>query len=384
MKQRLYSRRHDNARVLILSQRAWNREFYMPLVYEFEDVIASVDAVDILAPPFLYGEGPRALAYRASNALRAKYGFTTDPGLPTVSLDRDYDLFFCFLNFAYEVPALRRLEQLRQRCKRAVCMFVEVWSSHVDRYRRSLEILNALEFDHVLVAFSSVLPALRTVVKRPCSFLPHAVDTIRFAPAYPEAERVIDCYSMGRRSEVTHRALMDAASKGEFFYFFDSAARSKWLNCFDHRQLTASLLQRTRFLLASRPSLRTDQPIGSDEALPARLFEGAASGAVLMGEPPYGDDFDAHFNWPDAVIEAPFDSPDIRALLADLAAQPERMARLRQTNIAQCLQRHDWAYRWANILSLAGLNSLPALQARREQLRQLAQALTQGAVPALQ
>ena len=180
MKQRQCCDLSGDARTLILSQRAWNKLFYIPLVYEFEDLIASVDSAHIVAPPFLHTGRMDAMLYRGSNFLRARYGRMTDPGIPTIELERDYDLFFCLLNFAYEVPSFRRLEKLRSRAKHAVCMFVEVWSSHAEQYRRSLELLNELEFDHVFVNLSACLPAVRKVLRRPCSFLPLAVDARRF------------------------------------------------------------------------------------------------------------------------------------------------------------------------------------------------------------
>jgi hypothetical protein len=376
MKQRQCCDLSGDARTLILSQRAWNKLFYIPLVYEFEDLIASVDSAHILAPPFLHTGRMDAMLYRGSNFLRARYGRITDPGIPSIELERDYDLFFCLLNFAYEVPSFRRLEKLRSRAKHAVCMFVEVWSSHAEQYRRSLELLNELEFDHVFVNLSACLPAVRKVLRRPCSFLPLAVDARRFAPWPDPPARVIDYYSMGRRSEANHKALMQHAGENGRFYFFDSAVRSSWNDCFDHRRLLAGLLQRTRFLLAHKPSLRTDQVIGSDDALTARLFEGAASGTVMLGTAPAGRDFEEHFDWADAVIPAPFESDDIAGLLDNLERQPERIALARQNNIVQCLLRHDWSYRWQRILESAGLDPLPALRQRQAQLRQAAEQIS--------
>jgi hypothetical protein len=376
MKQRQCCDLSQEARVLILSQRAWNRQFYIPLVYEFEDLIASVDTAHIVSPPFLHNGRLDAMRYRGSNFLRARYGRLTDPGIASVELERDYDLFFCLLNFAYEIPSFRRLEKLRSRSKHAVCMFVEVWSSHAEQYRRSIELLNEMEFDHVFVNLSSCLPAVRSVLRRPCSFLPLAVDALRFAPWPQPPSRVIDYYSMGRRSEVTHKALLRLAEEKNRFYFFDSAVRSAWNDCFDHRRLLASLLQRTRFLLAHKPSLRTDQAIGADDALTARLFEGAAAGAVMIGTPPSCPDFDEHFDWQDAVIPAPFDCSDIGGLLDSLESRPERLARVRQNNIVQCLLRHDWSYRWQRILQAAGMDALPALHQRHARLQQTAEQIS--------
>jgi hypothetical protein len=257
-------------------------------------------------------------------------------------------------------------------------MFVEMWSSNTDRYRRSLEILNDLEFDCVFVNLSSCLPRLRTVLRRPCDFLPLGVDALRFAPYGNAPARVIDYYSLGRRSDVTHKALMEFAARRGAFYFFDSAVRYQWNDCFDHRILTANLLQRTRYLMAHKPSLRTDQDIGDDEALSARLFEGAGAGAILIGVPPSGPDFEENFNWPDAVISAPFECREIGELIDGLEKDPDRIASARRNNIVQSLMRHDWSYRWQTILQTVRLNALPNLGQRQSELRQIAGQVAQA------
>jgi hypothetical protein len=372
MKQQQYCDMSRDARVLILSQRAWNQLFYMPLNYEFEDLITSVDAAHILAPPFLPFSPLAQIIFRGRKSLRARYGLLIDPGIPAIELERDYDLFFCLLNFAYETPSLRCLEGLRRRCKRAVCMFTEIWTSHVSRFRRSLEILNQLEFDHVFVNLSSSLPAFKGVVHRPCSFLPLAVDALRFTPGPDAPARVIDYYSMGRRSEVTHQALMRLAAARGGFYYFDSAVHPSWRDCFDHRELLANLLHRTRYLMVHKPSLRPDLLIGADEALPGRLFEGAAAGTIMLGTVPEGADFDRHFNWPDAVIPVPFDCSRIGAVIDALEREPDRLARARENNVVQALLRHDWSYRWQRILEAAKMAPLAGLSRRHSKLQEMA------------
>src|SRR5438132_797044 len=124
----------DPARVLVFSQRGWNSRFYMPLTYEFEDTIARIDDADILAPPFRWRSRATRFMYKGSNWFRNSAGLWIDPGFSSIEIDRDYDLFFCLLSFAYETPTFRKLKNLRKRCKKAVCMFVELWSSHAERF----------------------------------------------------------------------------------------------------------------------------------------------------------------------------------------------------------------------------------------------------------
>ena len=58
-----------------------------------------------------------------------------------------------------------------------------------------------------------------------------------------------------------------------------------------------------------------------------------------------------------------------RAELNDwLRADPARMERIRRDNIAQSLRRHDWAHRWAEMLTVLGL---PLTEAHRTRLARL-------------
>src|SRR6478609_4700258 len=116
---------HNDSRTLILSQRKWNRQFYMPLIYEFEDVICAADHVDLLTPEATWQNSRfRRVIYDGTNYARWRLSVPPSPEIPKIAIDRDYDLFFCILNFGYETVWFKQLEQLRRRCKRCACMFV--------------------------------------------------------------------------------------------------------------------------------------------------------------------------------------------------------------------------------------------------------------------
>jgi len=101
--------------------------------------------------------------------------------------------------------------------------------------------------------------------------------------------------------------------------------------------------------------------------------KGAAAGAVMIGEAPRTRAFEQQFDWPDAVIELPFGSDSIDALMNELDEQPDRQNEIRRSNVVQALMRHDWAYRWETVLKVAGLEPMPALLERKERLGKLAQ-----------
>jgi hypothetical protein len=51
---------------------------------------------------------------------------------------------------------------------------------------------------------------------------------------------------------------------------------------------------------------------------------------------------------------------------------PELALAISQRNAAEALLRHDWGYRWKRIFQVAGLEPLPAMDAREQRLKQLA------------
>jgi hypothetical protein len=113
----------------------------------------------------------------------------------------------------------------------------------------------------------------------------------------------------------------------------------------------------------------------------ARYFEGAAAGAVMLGQPADCEAFRRHFDWPQAVVEIRPDGTDAVETITRLSAEPERLRAISRRNTYEALRRHDWLYRWKDILALAGLKPTPAMEAREDQLRDLAE-LARGAAAA--
>ena len=95
----------------------------------------------------------------------------------------------------------------------------------------------------------------------------------------------------------------------------------------------------------------------------------------MLGYAPVCQPFQENFDWPDAVIEIPFDCPNIGEVLQDLRSQTERLESIRRDSMVNALLRHDWVYRWEYILTTCGLDSLPILSRRKAQLQEVSQGL---------
>jgi len=83
--------------------------------------------------------------------------------------------------------------------------------------------------------------------------------------------------------------------------------------------------------------------------------------------------FEAQFDWPDALIRLPFDSPEIAPLLAELDADPERLSRVQRSNVRNAALRHDWVHRVREVFEALGLPPTAEMLAREERLRDLAE-----------
>jgi hypothetical protein len=210
-----------------------------------------------------------------------------------------------------------------------------------------------------------------------------AVDTLRFRPR-ADSPRAIDVCGVGRRSKVTHAALVRLAQTEGLFYFYDTIAQApigrgqlkqvtfQVTDHREHRLLFSNLLKRSRYFIANRAYADQPSRTGGVDEIAARFYEGAAAGAIMIGEPPQSDDFRDQFGWPDSVVRMPFDAPDVGELIRQLDADPERTARARKHNVANALRRHDWVYRLRTVLETLGLPAPGPLVAREETLRALA------------
>jgi hypothetical protein len=133
----------------------------------------------------------------------------------------------------------------------------------------------------------------------------------------------------------------------------------------------ANLAKRSRYFLVAPGKINSPETKGQIE-IGLRYFEGSAAGAVLLGQAPDCEPFRRLFGWPDSVIEIKPDGSDVRDVLESLAKQPERLSEISRRNAAEALLRHDWGYRWSEVLDIAGLKPTPELEARKRRLRELA------------
>ncbi len=366
--------------VLLLSQRRIADLVAYCMVYEFEDALAAVPGaqrIDVTDLPGLeFSRRAYKLARFATGSARVARRLAPYPS-NKVLLQRDYELFFPMFSHPYELYALASIPNWRQRCHKAACFITEVWSEWLPVYL--VELL--AQFDHIFIGGPLSVADVARASGRPCSYLPLGADVLRFTPASMDQPRPIDLCNIGRRSQITHQALVAHAESGQFHYYYDTVAASgpdnkqrtfHVENPREHRQMLAALLKRSRYYIANRSLVNQPEFTAGREGISARFYEGAAAGAVMIGEAPRAEAFKSQFDWPDAVIHLPFDSPDVVQILAELDSDPARVQAARRANVRQAALRHDWLYRISAAFDTLGLGPTAAMQVRARRLERIA------------
>jgi hypothetical protein len=360
-------------RICMLSARKITRRAFQCANYEAQDVLQATDQVDLISPEpgrgFRFKERwQRRLLYRD---LSERLIFA-NPGLQRVRLTREYDLFVVRCQTYWDLLYVNAIDGWKDRCKTTVCWIDELYAAAIPLYRHWLHALR--RFDHVFVGFSSTVAPLSAAINRPCRWLPAAVDTLRFSPFPNRPERVIDVYSIGRRWANIHRILLRAAARGGLFYVYDtfpSIAEQEVYDHQQHRDFFAHMIKRSRYFMVAPGKVDTPEETHGQMEIGHRYYEGAAAGAVMIGQPPQCSVFAETFAWPDVVVPIQPDGSDVVQVLAQLTVEPSRVAEMSRRNAVEALLRHDWVYRWKEILRVSGLEPSPEMIARERRLRGL-------------
>jgi hypothetical protein len=343
--------------------------------YEFEDIICEIDSAELWAPEV------DPYSARSTFSMRLAYHapITLNPGVRGTPTSTNYDIFFTIcvgLASPYDLLMVNAASYVRNMCRTSVCLVDELWVKQMSKHRHFLRILAS--FDVVMLYYSQSVIALSERIGRRCVFLPPGIDAVAFCPYPDPPKRVVDVYSMGRRSEITHKKLLRMADENGLFYLHDSIAGTLAINSREHRALLANVAKRSRYFVVNpgridQPDVRGDQIEASN-----RFYEGAASGAILVGQRPENEEFERLFDWHEAVIHLPYNSQDIDKVIKDLDGDAERQERIRRTSVAQILMRHDWVYRWEAVLKTVNLEPMRGMWKRKERLKKLAEVVSQN------
>src|SRR5215467_13759229 len=357
-------------RIVIFSLRnIFGKALFRCPHYEFEDLICQIDSAVLLAPAL------DSSSTRSKFATRLAYHapITLNPGIQKIPAKTHYDVFFTICGFPQDLLMVNSVSNVKDLCGTSVCLLDELWIREIVKHRRFLRIL--AKFDVVMLYYSQTVKPLNEQIGRRCVFLPPGVDAILFCPHPAPPKRVIDVYSIGRRSEITHQRLLRMVAENGLFYLHDSMGGDQAINSREHRVLIANIAKRSRYFIVNPGLIDRPEKRGNQIEIGNRYYEGAASGTIMIGERPNNEEFERLFGWPEALVHVPYGSDEINAVIKELDDQPERQKMIRRSNVAQSLLRHDYAYRWETMLASAGLEPMRALIQRKQRLQDIADAV---------
>jgi hypothetical protein len=76
-------------------------------------------------------------------------------------------------------------------------------------------------------------------------------------------------------------------------------------------------------------------------------------------------------NQPETFTKVDLFGIDVVKAIAQLDTQPKRLERISRRNVANCLLKHDWSYRWRDILATFDLKPSQAMSDREKYLHHL-------------
>jgi hypothetical protein len=362
------------ARIGVLTARAFSRKAFQCGHLEAQDVLAGCGEVDLIGletePSFSWKQPwIRRLMYRDVSRRLA----FANPGLKRIRLTTTYDVLIVMCQTYWDFLYVNAIDDWKNHCRTSVCWIDELWASNLPLYKYWVPSLT--RFDHVVVGMYGTVTRLGEAIKRSCHYVPGGVDAIRFSPYPTLPARVIDAYSVGRRWDGLHDALLKRASDTGAFYVYDTlqTGESQTPDHKQHRDLYANMAKRSRFFIVAPGKVNVPEETHGQVEVGFRYYEGAAAGAIMIGQAPDCEPFRAMFDWPDAVVDARPDGSDARQVLTALTSQPERMEEISRRNAEGALLLHDWIYRWKRIFDIAGVQPPRGMHLREMRLKELAE-----------
>ncbi len=356
-------------------------------LYEFEDFISEVSDVDLIEVQDFKNIDKSRKVFKvlrkldSSGRLSQLLAPSFIPERSRFYLDKKYDLLIYTFNSVFELFLFQAVQGWQNKAQHKACFINEFWEPELEDSDYLIELTK--DFDHIFLGLHHSVDTITRLTGKPCSYLPLGVDALKFNAFTTSAKPLgIDICNIGRRSDVTHKALLEFARQNNWFYYYDTVSTARVADpglhiTFhvkdhrEHRSLYSNLLKHSRYFIANRAMVNRFKSESGKDEIPARYFEGCAAGTVMLGEPPNNPVFRDYFGWEDAVIAVPFDAPHIGEIIAELEAQPTRLATIQRNNTIQALLKHDWLHRLRVIYDTFALPYTPAMEERATQINAL-------------
>ena len=357
--------------VLVLSQQdlkgTASRSLANASHFEAEDVLVASAGADRISFTAEDGDLPLRVRRQLGALLRSRKPETSLPAIggSGLKLQRDYRLAVALVRTAWDVSLLETVVDLRRRADVVVLWVFEMWPSDVTA---KLGLAPFHLADHVLVGTTNeAAVALDLLISAPVSFMPSGIDFETFGAPDPSIDRPISLMNIGRRDESFHDLFLERARADGRWYLFDTTSGGLLRDHREHRWLLAQHYRSSNVAMTS--AAKFDRVASGERALravPSRLFEALAAGAVMVGGPPPSEANQLDQVGEVVVHELPTEPSDAVRFVEDLARAD--LVEERRHNIDLARRHHDWSDRWLQVFELVKQPPPDGLELRREQI----------------
>ncbi len=344
---------------------------------EAQDVLCSCEDVDQieLTPKTNFSSREKWVNKLTYHDL-TRFSISRNPGLTPIKLKNDYDALVLVCPYWRDVIYVNAISNWKEHCKISICWIDELWIKDLSELNLWLRILD--QFDYIFIGIDGTATHLEEKIGQRCQSLPGGVDTLRFMPSSETSEKCIDVYSIGRRVASVHESLLNMVESEGIFYLHDtlSSGDSMAFDHVSHRNMFANIAKRSRIFMTAPGKFDTEDQTNGQIDIGFRCFEGAAAGAVLVGQRPEKPIFQEMFWWDNAVVSIDPDGSDTQTVIKNLLSDEEELDRIGRTNVKNALENFDWVYRWRTIYDIAGLEIPVRMRERIDLLKDLSAQVT--------
>src|ERR1700690_3465357 len=161
-------------RICMPTARNFTKRVFQCGFYEAQDILQEVADVDLIClepkPGFRFTEKlQRRLLYRDIS----KKLIYANPGLRTVKLTGEYDLFVSHCQTYWDFLYINAIDGWKDHCKTSICWIDELWASAIPLYKYWIHALS--RFDYVFIGYKGTVEPLSETINKQCHWLPGPV-----------------------------------------------------------------------------------------------------------------------------------------------------------------------------------------------------------------
>jgi hypothetical protein len=217
-------------------------------------------------------------------------------------------------------------------------------------------VLRSAKWDLTITSFHGAVPYLEEQTQRRWFAVPQGVKLDRFRPAAPQ-RRLIDFSAYGRRLARVHESVKRFCTETGRYYDYTTTTRlAPGIDPQEQYDHYAWRLRHSAFNFCWPVEATNPDRVRTFSPITCRWFEAAASGAVVVGQPPKDDGFSEMFG-KDFVV--PLDPArrhdDLFRLWSQLMAERDVQLEVARQRHARLSDNWSWRRRVKDILEIAGL-----------------------------